>query len=384
MIKVCHVISSLKMGGAQQLLFRLSESLDKPEFTHIIICLTGETELAEKFRNRGVKVYNLNMRCVLHTVKCILQLKKILKLEQPSVVHTWLYHADLITTVAMIGIKSIPLVWSIHHANENFDGDKKSTKWLVKSLALMSGRIPTVIIYCSEYAKRVHRKLGYRPKKDIVINNGIDTNRFSPSSLLRKQFRDEFGISKNTLVIGMVARYSPVKGYEVFIDMAHKLLEKNYDIKFVMIGTDIVNTNHELIDTLEKLELSSHTLLLGEREDIEGAMNGMDVLVCPSFAESFGLVVVEALMCEVPVVCSDLEVLRFIAGDDYVTPVGNSHLLANKVNQLITTTLPERRIIGNKGRKRMIEQFDEVLMIEKYKRIYNEISSSNSKNMYAN
>lgn len=372
--KICHVISSLRMGGAQQLLLRVCESIGKPEFKHAVICLTGETELARELRKNDVKVYCLNMNGILHTIQCIWQLRGILKFEQPHIVHTWLYHADFMTSIAMIGMNTIPLIWSTHHANEKFEGDKKITKWLVKLLALLSSRFPLVIIFCSEYAKKVHHKLGYKPQREVVINNGIDTSRFSPSSLLRTKFREQLGIEEKTMLVGMVARYSPVKGYKVFLDMAHELLESNNDIKFVMIGTNVSHTNKELREAMDRLEITEHSLLLGERSDIETAINGMDVLVCPSFAESFGLVVVEALACGVPVVCSDLEVLRLIVGDEYTAPVGDSHLLAISVYKLLIAEEDERKNIGHKGRERIIQSFNGATMIEKYRNTYYEIS----------
>ena len=161
--------------------------------------------------------------------------------------------------------------------------------------------------------------------------------------MLRAQFRDELGIDERTLLIGIIARYSPVKGYNVFLEMARELLEKKHDINFVMIGTDVVKSNYELNEDLNRLNISGHSFLLGERVDVETAMNGMDILVCPSFSESFGLVVVEALACGVPVVCSDLEVLRLIVGDEYTAPVGDSHLLAKSVYKLLIAEEDERK-----------------------------------------
>ena len=367
------------MGGAQQLLIKLCNSLDSGEYKHIVICLSGETVLASKLRNIGVSVYCLDMNGIFFSIQAIWKLRCILKLEKPHLVHTWLYHADFVTTVAMIGMKLCPLVWSIHHANEKFDGDKKVTKWLVKLLALMSNRFPKVIIYCSEYARKVHFKLGYKPQSDIVINNGIDTKRFSPSISLRTKFREELGIEKNTFLIGMVARYSPVKGYKIFLDMASELLEKNNNIKFVMIGTNVVKTNLELVDAMDRLEISEYSLLLGERTDIETAMNGMDVLVCPSLAESFGLVVIEALACEVPVVCSNLEALLMIVGENYIVPIGEPRLFADKVNELISLTQKDRQVIGCNGRENMRKKFNDISMIEKYRNIYNEITTTHIK-----
>jgi len=242
MTKICHVISSLKIGGAQQLLIRLCGSLKETEFTHTVICLTGETKLAKQLCDIGVNVHFLNMHGFIGGLQKVWQLREIIKMVKPDIVHTWLYHADFVTTAAMIGM-GCPLVWSVHHANETFRDDKLSTKWLVKVLTLLSSKSPSAVIYCSEYAKKVHVTYGYKPKRSFVINNGIDTKLFIPSLMLRIAFRKQQGITNSTIVVGIVARYSPVKGYSVFLELACKLRTQFSDIKFVMLGTSVVNNN---------------------------------------------------------------------------------------------------------------------------------------------
>ena len=359
------------MGGAQQLLEMLCKSLEPPEFKHCVICLGGDTELAKKLRNSGIKVICLNITRAYQGIYGIWRLRRILSSEQPQIIHTWLYHADLMATVAMIGRGTSLLLWSVHHANENFTGDNILTKWIVKLLAMLSGS-PAAIIYCSQYAKQVHQEFGYKPRICLVINNGVDTQRFSPSSQSRSRFRSQYGLGSTTPVIGMVARYSPVKGHKVFLEMARDLCALNSEVRFVMLGTDIDTNNPELSRTLEDFGLRDRCLLLGELADVEIALNGMDVLVCPSYSESFGLVVVEALACSVPVVCSDLEVLQMLVGSEYTVPVGDSSAFVEKVSGLIAIEDAGRKEIGRKGRERMVQEFDVKTMIKHYNNLYRE------------
>ena len=372
-IKVCHVISSLELGGAQLLLEKLCMSLKSSEFTHVIVCLSGETVLAKKIQHKSIKIYFLDMFGLRNIIHSVFKLRRILENEQPSIIHSWLYHADFLTTLARYRLRTCPLLWSVHHANEKSEGDKLLTKWLVKLLSLLSNKFPSRIVYCSEYARAVHARLGYCSGKSFVINNGIDTIRFCSSLPLRERFRQQQGIGLSTAVVGMVARYSPIKGHKIFLDMARILLTMETDIRFVMIGTNISASNRELIGIIDSLGLRDYCTLLEEQSDIERAMNGLDILVCPSFSESFGLVVVEALACEVPVVCSDLEVLRDIVGQRFTAPVGNSHLFARKTHELVRATRAERKTIGSQGRKQVIKNYDENVMIEKYRQLYHEL-----------
>jgi glycosyltransferase involved in cell wall biosynthesis len=279
------------------------------------------------------------------------------------------------TTVAMIGVKTGSLLWSVHHANENFEGDKLLTKWIVRLLALLSARFPTAIVYCSDYANKVHQNLGYNPRTSYIINNGIDTAKFQPSFRLRKKFRGELGLDMKVPVIGMVARYSPIKGHKIFLMMARELLALNSAIRFVMVGTNVVEENHELVQIVDRLGLRKACILLGAQLGPEKIMNGLDVLVCPSVSESFGLVVAEALACGVPAVCSNVEVLESIVGEPYTAPVGDYQLFAEKVYGLITASQEDRRAIGSLGRTRVVSEYNADTMIEHYKIVYRKLSA---------
>jgi glycosyltransferase involved in cell wall biosynthesis len=175
-------------------------------------------------------------------------------------------------------------------------------------------------------------------------------------------------------VVGIVARYSPLKGYETFLRMARELLAFGGDIRFVMVGTNIVRENIRLLEQIYELGLQDHCLLLGEQSEVEKIMNGLDVLVCPSVSESFGLVAVEALACRVPVVCSDIEVFKSIVGDEFRSPIGDHHTFSAHVYRLITTTKDERLRMGNNDRARMMLGYNVCSMIDEYKKVYRELS----------
>ena len=80
------------------------------------------------------------------------------------------------------------------------------------------------------------RRLGYRCKSEIVINNGIDTDKFRPDPEARGIVRREWGIPGDSPLIGIAARLSPVKGHADFLKAASLLLRERGDARFVCIG----------------------------------------------------------------------------------------------------------------------------------------------------
>ena len=248
--------------------------------------------------------------------------------------------------------------------------EKFQTRFIIKILATLSAVVPKNIIYCSEHAKEVHESIGYNTLKSIVIYNGIDTSRFYPSKALRHKFRDEMGIDEGIKVVGIIARYIPIKGFNVFLKMAKNLIDTKKEIRFIMAGTAVTEENQELLDMIKELNLLDYCIMLGERSDIESIMNGLDILVSTSYSESFGLILIEALSCGKPVVSSDLPEPRYIVGEDYVIPPGMSELFAKKVMGLLNATPDELKTIGIHGRERVLKYFNDRLMIESYRNAY--------------
>ncbi len=378
-VRVCHIISSLEIGGAQQLLLDLCTKLLPSKFEHIVINLSDETKLAGQLRRSGCRVYCLEISGFRNSLVGCWTLFQTLKHLRPQVVHTWLYHADLLGGIAAVLAGTRPVIWSVHHANIGRWEAKAATTVLTRLLAMLSSRLPDAVIYCSQYAKTVHESIGYNPKRSWVIDNGVDVRRFRSSRALREDMRDGIRIDMSCPVVGIVARYTKVKGYRVFLEAARPILDRIASVRFVLAGTNVVSGNQALVATIQELNLTGHCHLLGERPDVEVVMNGLDVLVCTSFSESFGLVIIEALACEIPVVSSDLEVPRSIIGAEYTVPVGEPRRFADKICALLTMSVRDRSRIGMEGRNRVMESFDSQAMGEAYGRTYESVVAKNQR-----
>ena len=143
-----------------------------------------------------------------------------------------------------------------------------------------------------------------------LIPNGIDREYFKPDADKRKRFRERFNIDENEKVVLTVAQQTPRKGIYDFLELSRKHPDK----KWVWVGGfpyGIFSADYFQIKKMKK-NCENNVIFTGFVPDITEAYNGADVFFMPSHAETFGLVVLEALACGLPVVARNIPEFREI------------------------------------------------------------------------
>ena len=143
-----------------------------------------------------------------------------------------------------------------------------------------------------------------------LIPNGIDREYFKPDTEKRKKFRERFNIDDDEKVMLTVAQQTPRKGIYDFLELSRKHPEK----KWVWVGGfpyGIFSADHFQIKKMKK-NCENNVIFTGFVPDITEAYSGADVFFMPSHAETFGLVVLEALACGLPVVARNIPEFREI------------------------------------------------------------------------
>lgn len=373
--KIVHVITGLGQGGAETVLLRLTSGLI--DFDHCVISLTSidSNGLGPLFNEHKIPLLSLEMnpRNPFSLFK-IWKLKQILRQENPEILQTWMYHANLIGGIAgrLAGISHI--IWNIRNGALAPGGDmgKKldlSTKigWIAKLGALTSQFLPHHIISCSERAAEIHKRWGYAETKFHIIHNGLSISDFKPDNEARKQIRDSLQIDANTRIIGLIGRYHPQKDIPTFLKTAQILCKTREDIKFLLVGTNLSPTNTELMAEIKKLGLEKSVLLLGKRQDISSILNAFDVLCSSSsFGEAFPNVVAEAMSCGVPCVVTDIGDSSNIVGDlGIVVPPSSPEPMATACLKILENPPSSKKI-----QARINTHFSLNKMVDNYKNFY--------------
>lgn len=374
-MKIVHVITGLNNGGAEAVLYRLCK-YDKNN-KHIVISMMDNGKYGELLKNENINVYTLDMPAGKLTFNGIINLYKIIKKLKPNVVQTWMYHANLIGGIVakIAGIKKI--VWGVRHSNLDKTHNKKSTILIAKILGKISNKVPTDIIFCAEKSYEVHNSIGYKCKNMKVVSNGYELNKFYPNNRVIQNLKNEFELNDTKNIIGFVARFNELKDHDNLLHSLQLVKKNEIDFKCILVGTNMINTNRELINMIKKYDLFEHIILLGERSDIPDIMNLLDIHVLSSCSEAFPNVLCEAMACGTPCVTTDVGDASFIIGDTgYIVPIKDPTLMAQKIIEMLYEK--ENNILvwenrKSKCNKRIVENFSIEKMIENYQVVWNNL-----------
>lgn len=325
-MKTTHIITSLNDGGAEGVLSRMC--LLEPQ-SHIVISLMNMGKYGSILEQAGVKVYCLNLNPSRINLKKVIELYLLIRKINPSVVQTWMYHADFLGGL-IAKIAGVPnIFWGVRHSNLDRGTIKKSTYFIMKICALLSYFIPKKIISCSRSAIFSHEKNWYKKNKFELIQNGYDLTRFRPN--IKKLF---YFNSNNKPIIGMVARYDIQKDHNNLIQALSILKRNSVDFHLVLVGTGMVEDNEKLIKIISdtNLDLKSDITLFGRCDDIPTLMNSIDLHVLSSLGEAFPNVLAEAMACGTPCVSTNVgDAKEIVDKFGWIVPPKNSKELAEAI-----------------------------------------------------
>lgn len=374
-MKLVFVIATLPTGGAQMMLLKLLERLH-PRFKPHVISLSTLGDIGPRIVSLGVPVEALGMTPGVPSPLGFIRLVRRLKALAPDLVHTWMYHADLLGGLAarLAGVPSV--VWAIRHGNLDADKNKYSTLAVVRACALLSSWVPSKIVSNSEYACRVHIECGYPRKKIVVVPNGFDLLPFGPDAAARSAVRCELGIPHDRYIVGFVGRFHAQKNVTGFFDAAGRLHRRLPDVHFVLAGEGLEMSNPAVARAVDLAAVGPVTRLLGIRKDVPRVMAAMDVLASSSSGEAFPNVVGEAMACGVPCAVTDVGDSATIVGDTgRVVRPADMPALAAALEELLSLPAHERAALGARARKRIAQYFEIGKVVKQYEALYDELAA---------
>ncbi|MFC1825538.1 glycosyltransferase, partial [Thermodesulfobacteriota bacterium] len=306
MINIVHLITELNTGGAERMLHRLVSKMDPNKFRSKVVSMTDIGPIGEEIRAEGMAVFTLGMSLGKPTFRGIADLIKFLRGQTVDILQTWLYHADLLGLLAGKAARVENIVWNIRCSDMHLQNYRFLTSLTVRTAGILS-RMPDAIVVNSSRGKEIHERRGYYSKKMELIPNGIDTKLFKPDEIARDWLLKELKLPDDVDLIGLVARFDPMKDHRNFVKAASILSKRLKNIHFVLVGDGIAEGNREFINLFNGGLFNGRVHMLGLRSDIPKITAAFDIATSSSYyGEGFSNTIGEAMACGVPCVVTDV------------------------------------------------------------------------------
>jgi glycosyltransferase involved in cell wall biosynthesis len=376
-LKVLHVIVGLDVGGAESMLKRLVEADPGGPNSAIVVSLTKVGVIGERLSAQGAKVYALGMTSLIDIPVALWRLVALIRMHRPTIVQTWLYHADLLGGLAGRLAGSRRVVWNIR-STHLAGGPRSFSHWLVRVCALCSHVIPHRIICCAESARLIHVELGYDDAKMVVIPNGYDFSVFDTGQESRARARTELEFGCDQIVIGTVGRFDAIKDYRTFVAAASHLTALRSDVVYLMVGRNIEWSNVVLRAWIEGGGAFGRFRLVGQQSNVPYFLAAMDIFcLSSSCGEAFPNALAEAMAMKLPCVVTNVGDAASILGDtEHVVPPRDPHALCMALKRMCELGDKARAAIGERAAKRVRAEFQIEQIWNRYAQVYTEALGS--------
>ena len=299
-----------------------------------------------------------------------------------AVAHDWL---SVIGGTAIKRELGLPFVFHVHSTEKGRTLGHGSD--VIYNIELRGGQLADIIVTVSNAMQDELITLGFPAEKIRVIYNGVDPQKYSMQQVRKEkifQLRQSYGLKDDDLMILFLGRLVWVKGVDKLVGAMPHVLQKIPNAKLVIVGLG------EMRDYLEKmvqnLKLQDAVKFCFEflpEEERIAHYAACDMAVFPSIYEPFGIVALEAMSMEKPVVvgASGVSGMREIvipAGQDqcgfHVDPKDPPDIAWGIINTLQDQ---QRKIqLGQNGRKRVLQEFTWDIIAKRTVQVYSELLES--------
>lgn len=361
--KVLLVTVGLTVGGTEGQLLELASRLDSRRFSVLVCSLKGERPLVGEMKARGVRVVTLDGRGPWD-IRVLFRLAGLIRQERPDILHAFLGWANLAASVVGRPLGVPVIIWSYR----DLEIWKTRVQWLVDRLAV---RWADAVTCCSDAVRQfVLAHLKGQERKCSTVHNGVDLESFrSP----RAAGRRELGLRDDSPVIGAVARLDePKKGLAVLLHALAQLAGEGGTPPWQLLLVGDGPARGDLQRLAARLGLSDRVVFAGQRRDVASVLPLMDLFVCPSLYEGFGIAIVEAMASGRPVVASATGGITEIVAQGetgLLVPPGDVAALADAIRRLLSHP-DQARAMGKNGRQRAHEKFSIETAVQCHQQLY--------------
>jgi glycosyltransferase involved in cell wall biosynthesis len=346
-VNILLLITDLEIGGTPTVVRELAIRLrDSSGVT--VACLSRWGPVADQLRDAGVTVVPFDAAGAADLPRTVLRLISLIRRERFDIVFSFLIHANLVAALASRFCPRVRFLQSIQTT-------QPTPRWHWRLQSVLHHAAQCVVVPSPSAAQAARDWANVPAEKIVVIPNAVDC-------------RGEFGRRANAGTVGFIGRLDPIKRVPDLL-MAMRLLDDRFTLQIYGDGEDRPRIEQEI----DRLNLQSRAILHGTIARPREALASVEVLVLPSAAEGFGLVLIEAMAAGVPVIATNVPGIRDVVKDGVtglLVPVASPRKLAKAIRRICEEPLTRNRLIDN-GREEVQRRFSWEVVLPQYESLLN-------------
>jgi glycosyltransferase involved in cell wall biosynthesis len=368
-MNVCLLINQLAPAGAQTLLLDIVTHTDADTDINYTVCyIEGEDTLAADFEAAGVRVVDFSAEFKFD-LRALGRMARFFRREEFDVLHAHLPYSQTLGRVfgRLGGIEHV--VSTQHSAPNNYHPITRTLERITRPLdsrtvAVSKAVERTFTGEAREYEYGQHRQW-------CTIHNGIDAEAFQKQVRAAEMaaLRDEWGVGDGPVFLN-VARYFPQKAQHTLVEAMPHVLGELPDAHLLVVGWG--ELEDDLRATVQERGLDGTVSITGRVPAVHPYYRLADEFVLSSVRESFGIVLLEAMAAELPVVATDVQGIPEIVDHGrtgLLVPPRSPERLAGAMVRAAASA--ER--FGTNGYERVSKRFDSRRTVASHVEMYTEL-----------
>lgn len=364
-LPIAFCITELEPGGAERNLMELATRLDPERFAAQVYCLAGPPDnpvLIERLQAHGIPIHYLDASRSLSAPIALVKLTRLLRQQRPQIVQSFLFHANILGTLAA-RFSRVPHVLTgirvAEHGRRSHIALARSTSRLVDRHVCVSSAVADFM-----------RNAGLPCEKLVVIPNGVDLVRFESATAC---LPESLGLPAGRQLLLFVGRLDEQKGANRLLEILPGVFADHAECDLALVGDGPARPALER--RAAQLGLAGRVHFLGWRAEIPEILKASQLLVLPSKWEGMPNVVLEAMAAGRAVVAFDVEGVAELLG-----PTGGPQIAERNSSAAFAAHLRSllekpalRNELGIQNQRRVKQHFTLEQMVSRYEQLYDSL-----------
>ncbi|MFA5404153.1 MAG: glycosyltransferase [Ignavibacteria bacterium] len=372
MIKILELIDGGFIGGGQIHILSLTGGLNKTLFNPVIAA-AGRGKFEETVNNYGIPFVAIYQPKILRK-KYLKPLLVFCEENNIDVVHS---HGGVSGFYGRMVKKHYPKIKTVHtiHGIHYINTKNYIRKFISQTVEQYLVQYTDCSICLTKSDLEIAKKIKIiNPDKTSIVPNGINLNKYKNLQRKNIDFLSKLNLNPGDFIVGNVSRFDFQKNQNLIVKAAARLIGAYPGMKFVLVGDGkLLESSKKLA---KELKVENNVLFIGEKLNLIDFYSIFDVFVFPTFWEGMPYVLLEAMACRLPIICSDIPSLKEIVKDNY------SALLINPYNEIelcdaIIKLYNDKKLMEeiSSNAHEKVKNYSEYFTVKKIEEIYTEVMS---------